>query len=339
MGRWRSIRRWGLRIGLGGFALAVVLAGFGCYWEHAEEAAFFQIDAAPPDSMIQVGDHKLRVVISGHGSPGVLFLSGLGMGPAVWERLQRHLSDSMRVVSYDRPGLNWSPPPQGVPTMEAAVADVAALLAAPGLFDGPPILVGHSLGGQIARHFAYAHPNAVAGLILLDPPPDEGSPSFFTTLEGALHAVMALAADVGLPRWLYYRDHRDLPRDSLRIQAHMDVSGYALGIVHREMRGFLRTRPVDVPAGGLGDLPLTFYLADQPVPGFLRAKMREFNAAKRSMASESTRGQLIEMKTGHFIQRDHPDMVIAEVLRMRALADSLLERRLAPTQEPIPDAP
>lgn len=323
MGLWRSIRRWGMRIVLSGLAFVIALAGLGFYWERAEEAAFREIGAASPDSMIQVRDHKLRVVISGHGSPGVLLLSGLGDGPGAWETVQRRLSDSMRVVSFDRPGLNWSPPREGEPTMDAAVADVEGLLAAPGLFEAPPILVGHSLGGQIARHFAYAHPGKVAGLILIDAPPDESPPRFLIRLEGAAHSAIALLADVGVFRWLYYRDNRGLARDSLRIKAHMDASSYALGIVDREMKGFTRARPVDVPSGGLGDLPLTFFLADRRVPGFLQGKMNGFNAARRLIPRESTHGRLIEMKTGHYIQLNHPDTVIAEVLRMHALIDSL----------------
>jgi len=323
MGRWRSIRRWFLRIVLGGFALVIALAGFGLYWEHSEEAAFREAGVGPPDTMIEAGGQLLHVVVSGQGSPGVLLLSGLGGGPSDWEMVQPGLSDSMRVVSYDRPGLGWSPPRDGDLTLDAAVADVAALLAEPGLFDEPPILVGHSLGGQIARHFAYAHPNAASGLILIDAPPDDASSSFLTKLEGVAHAVMAVAADVGVFRWQYYRDHPDLTRDELRVRAHLNASGYFLGNVQREMRGSMRSRPVDVPPTGLGDLPLTFFLADQPVPGFLQGKMDEFNAAKRRIPRESTRGQLIEMKTGHYIQADHPDTVIAEVLRMRALIDSL----------------
>jgi pimeloyl-ACP methyl ester carboxylesterase len=323
MGRWQSIRRWGLRLVFSGLALVLVLAGFGYYWERAEEAAFRRIAVTPPDTMIQVGDHELRVVISGRGSPGVLLLSGLGNGPGMWEAVQRRLSDSMRVVSYDRPGLNWSPPLAGEPTMDAATADVDGLLTAPGLFDTPPILVGHSLGGQIARHFAYAYPGRVAGLVLIDAPPDEFPPSFLTRLEGVAHSVMARLAAFGVVRWLYYRDNRGSPHDSLRIRAHMDASSYALRNVDREMKGFMRARPVHVPAGGLGDVPLTFFLADQPVPGFLQGKMDAFNAAKRLIPRESTRGQLIEMQTGHYIQLSNPDTVIAEVLRMRALIDSL----------------
>jgi pimeloyl-ACP methyl ester carboxylesterase len=172
MGRWRSIRRWGLRIGLGGLALLVILCGVGWLWERSEETAFNELSITPPGQMVQVGDHAVHVVVRGQGSPGVLFIGGLGQGATSSAAFQSRLAESTRVISYDRPGLGWSPPLEGDWTLDAAVEDVAGLLAAPGLFDGPPILVGHSLGGQIARRFAHAHPGRVSGLVLLDSPPD-----------------------------------------------------------------------------------------------------------------------------------------------------------------------
>jgi pimeloyl-ACP methyl ester carboxylesterase len=38
---------------------------------------------------------------------------------------------------------------------------------------GPSVIVGHSLGGTIARHLAGTRPDLVAGLVLVDPIPDE----------------------------------------------------------------------------------------------------------------------------------------------------------------------
>lgn len=52
-------------------------------------------------------------------------------------------------------------------TIDANVAALAALLEHQA--DGPVVVVGHSFGGAVAMHLAAAHPDRVAGLVLLDP--------------------------------------------------------------------------------------------------------------------------------------------------------------------------
>jgi len=206
-------------------------------------------------------------------------------------------------------------------TAEAAVEDVAQLLANPDLFAGPPILVGHSLGGQIARRFAYAHPSDISGLILLDPPADE-TPTLLK-VEGLFHRVEAWLASVGLPRWLYYRAHPDLSADQRLQQAHFRASASIKKEIVRELRGWESERFVP-PEEGLGELPLTLFLANFELPALFSDAMAEFNEAKRLIPQESERGRLIELQSLHYIQEQHPEAVIAEVLEMLSAVDSAM---------------
>ncbi len=59
-------------------------------------------------------------------------------------------------------------------TAQEVVDDLRALLVAAGEA-GPYVLVGHSLGGLYVQLFAYQHPEEVAGLVLVDPTPEEFS--------------------------------------------------------------------------------------------------------------------------------------------------------------------
>lgn len=321
MSRWRSIRRWGLRIIMGGLVFVMILAGIGWIWERSEEAAFREIGITPSGQMVPVGNHTLHVVASGRGATGVLLISGAGEGLQDWAKLQSRLSESTRVVSYDRPGFGWSPPREGDLTLDAAVDDVEGLLAAPGLFDGPPILIGHSFGGQIARHFAYAHPNAVAGLILLDAPPDEIAGP--VKAEVTIKRLIAPLGSVGLLRWVYYRRNPGLARNDQLVQGHFRASASYGRALRRELTGLLHSRPVVVPPGGMGDLPLTFFLAKFDVHERVRGAIDELNAEKRLIPQESTRGKLVELNSSHNVHLDHPDTVVAEVLRMISVVDSL----------------
>jgi len=78
-----------------------------------------------------------------------------------------------------------------------------------------------------------------------------------------------------------------------------------------------------VPAGGMGDLPLTFFLANFDVHDRVRGAIDDLNAEKRLIPQESTRGKLVELNSGHYVHLDHPDTVVAEVLRMTSVVDSL----------------
>ena len=74
-----------------------------------------------------------------------------------------------RVLSFDRPGLGWSDRP-GLAEADTPAGQGRLLRGAlERLGTGPVILVGHSLAGVLATHFALDHGEALAGLVLLAP--------------------------------------------------------------------------------------------------------------------------------------------------------------------------
>ena len=322
MGRWKTMRRWGLRIILVALVLAAILAGIGWAWERSEEAAFVKAEFEPPGKMVKAGDQDLHVVIEGQGSPGILLITGLGDDSRTWHKILDQLSESTRVVSYDRPGLGWSPPTSSERTLEAAMKDIEHLLSDPDLFDGPPILVGHSIGGMIARHYAHAHPNDISGLIGIDPTPDK-MPRV-AKVPAVFNRVGAWLASAGLFRWQYYQAHPDLTREEKLQRGHINASGARWRAVDHEMQGAMNSGPVLEPQEGLGDLPFTIFVASYEVPSFIRGAMAEINEVKRLMVEESTRSRLVELESDHYVHYDNPDTVVAETLKM--VADVRLER-------------
>lgn len=89
-------------------------------------------------------------------------------GPAISDYLELLTGelDGWRSVSYQQRGL----PPSalnGPFTVERHVADAVAVLDALGI--GRAVVLGHSWGGHLALHFALAHPERMAGLVLVDP--------------------------------------------------------------------------------------------------------------------------------------------------------------------------
>jgi len=105
---------------------------------------------------------------SGEGNPTIVLEAGLMSTGLSWHELQRELSRSFHVVSYDRAGLGWSdlgPMPR---TADRIVEELHTLLERAQI--APPyILVGHSFGGLTVPLFAARYPDEVVGMVLVDP--------------------------------------------------------------------------------------------------------------------------------------------------------------------------
>jgi pimeloyl-ACP methyl ester carboxylesterase len=84
-----------------------------------------------------------------------------------WGRLPELLAELATVVTYDRAGVGQSGGVQASTLAEQA-DELRRLMAAMRL-DRPAVLVGWSYGGLVTQVFAARHPDAVAGLVFVDP--------------------------------------------------------------------------------------------------------------------------------------------------------------------------
>jgi len=100
---------------------------------------------------------------SGSGPPVVLLHAGI-CDRRSWYATADRLAGLGTVVAYDRRGFGDSP------ASRAPYRDVDDLIAVlDRVADEPVWLVGSSMGGQVALDAALAHPDRVAGLVLLAP--------------------------------------------------------------------------------------------------------------------------------------------------------------------------
>lgn len=134
--------------------------------------------------LVDIG-HRRNIYLecSGEGSPTVVLISGKGNRADTWSTIYAGTSGPTvfastgkltRVCAYDRPdtlGVASEPSrsdPVSMPvTAAAGAADLQALLIAAKV-PAPYVLVGHSMGGLIARLVASEHGDEVAGLVLED---------------------------------------------------------------------------------------------------------------------------------------------------------------------------
>ena len=122
----------------------------------------------PPGRLVDLSSHRLHLLESGGGGPSIVLEAGLMSTVLSWSDLQGKLSQSYRVVSYDKAGLGWSdlgPMPR---TSERIVDELHTLLERAGI-PPPYLLVGHSFGGLTMPLFAARYPEELAGMVLLDP--------------------------------------------------------------------------------------------------------------------------------------------------------------------------
>jgi pimeloyl-ACP methyl ester carboxylesterase len=119
-------------------------------------------------TLVDIGDGlQLYMSRMGVGGPTVIFESGIAATSQNWLRMQQAVSTCATPVSYDRSGLGWSSSSTSERTPSNTLRELRAMLERAGI-QPPYLLVGHSFGGLVVRHFAAQHPDEVVGVILVD---------------------------------------------------------------------------------------------------------------------------------------------------------------------------
>lgn len=118
---------------------------------------------------LQTNGLHLHYVRQGQG-PLMLFLHGFPEFWYSWRHQLDYFADRYTCVALDLRGYNDSDKPQGIENyrMEVLVEDVRGAIAALGYDQA--VLVGHDWGGAIAWAFAYAHPELLRSLVVMNMP-------------------------------------------------------------------------------------------------------------------------------------------------------------------------
>ena len=129
-----------------------------------------------PGGLVSVGDHQLHIYCTGTESPTVVLEAPAAGLSAAWGEVQRRLSGTMRVCSYDRAGLGWSESGEQPFAPARVPAELRTLLTGANEH-GPFVVAGHGLGAAFARMYAARPDGAVAALVLIDPSPANAAAS------------------------------------------------------------------------------------------------------------------------------------------------------------------
>jgi pimeloyl-ACP methyl ester carboxylesterase len=255
----------------------------------------------PPGVLVDVGGHRLHLRCVGptDARPTVVLEAGGGAYSAAWAAVQELLAPRVRSCAYDRAGAGWSEPGPAPRTMRQEAFELHALLASAGVRT-PVVLVGHSIGGLLARVYAERYPADVAGAVLVD----------------ATHES-AVLGNVRLGGWVRMRElatGRAIPeprREGAPPGAEYDPEQ---DYFSEELDRLHRARAADPRP--LGDCPLVVLAAGRrsAPPGtsdsLWRVLRREKDEQGVDLARLSRNARFVlDPASGHDIPRDNPRLV------------------------------
>jgi len=275
-----------------------------------QTAATGQNAPEPLGKLVDAGGYRVHLYCTGTGSPAVVIV-GAGFS-FNWGLVQPEVAKFTQVCSYDHSGIGWSDDgPKD--SCSLRVSEVHTALKNVGI-KGPYVLVGHSLGGLVARVYAGQYPDEVAGMVFVDHafsmflrsppsakalPPPPSMPSA-PSGGGLVGKAMGIESDPNFSK-LSDRD-RELhlwamaqPRDQKALQTNHEIMPgctAAADAISKE-----HPHP-------LGDKPLVDISTDQALgPDYAKLQTELLSLSQNSK-------QIIAEKSGHFVIIDRPDVVI-----------------------------
>jgi pimeloyl-ACP methyl ester carboxylesterase len=261
----------------------------------------------------------------------VVLEAGLGEQSMTWASVQPGVARSTRVCSYDRFGYGWSQARLGAGNYRDSAENLHSLLAKAGE-EGPYVLVGHSVGGTIARLFTDLYPEEVSGLVLVDPTEEEAvirAGEWGVRVQALQSRIFAFMGRIGIVRLFgaslveRVADAEPPPEVIARVPVLYGPKSQAAAV--RELEGAVKSarlvRATRRP-GAWRDMPVVVITADgQPA---------EIVRHHASLANLSASGQhVLPQGTGHYVHYDRPELVSGKILEV---AHGAAGRQTSPRQ-------
>ena len=280
--------RWARRIFVGLLALVAALAAAGFSYQLISDRRD-RARTPAPGALVDVGGYRLHMTCAGAGSPAVILDAGLGATSFEWQEIAASVARFTRVCAYDRAGQGFSDPGPSPRTSGQIAREVSTLLRA--TRNAPAIAVGASVGGWHMRVLASRHPEAVAGLVLVDASHEDQpltAPRFAR--------LVPIAGRLGVMRLLGIEIGGDYPATAFR--AHRFAALYSELTAMAESAAQVKASRRELP------IPVVVISAGRGTDSEWRAFQHDQTRLSRRSC------QIVAENSGHVIQQDQPDALL-----------------------------
>lgn len=258
---------------------------------------------------LERGGRAIRWIEGGTG-PAVVLEAG-AMSPVIgYAAAFKALVADHRVIAYDRAGYGASDP--APLTLDLQLGDLVAVLEEA----GPSVVVGHSWGGLIAQLVTWSRPDLVTGLVLLDPShetfwrdaepephpdrlPDDPRRQDVVDTASELAQDIADSVDRGL-RQLMIEACLSYVETDEQLFTHLDELPMILD--HVDELASRRARAV------WPKIPVVLLTATKGRPAEFTPRVI---AVQEQLATECNGRHQVVPDSGHYLQIDRPDLVVA----------------------------
>ncbi|MBD8872348.1 alpha/beta hydrolase [Rhodanobacter sp. DHB23] len=332
------------------FSVGVAYAG-QCLGQETAKPLITSPVYTKPQQLVDM-DHgrRMNIYCLGSGSPAVILDAGMGDSTISWALVQPAIAARTKVCSYDRAGLGFSDGSSRPSTAANIAEDLHALLKAAHV--APPyVLVGHSAAGMYIRVYADRYPDEVVGMVSVEGSHEDqwvrgwaiGAPGQQAKWDAFLkdYGSCVDEAKRGLvPETPAYKkcvgdpDPRFSPAiNAAQARYAATARWQAAAASERQSVAYASADQARATRRHYGDMPI-IVLTHSPYPKAKDETQDERNqrtllweSLHLEVAAMSTRGvNEIVPDSGHYIQYEHPQVVIDAIEQALSVAQEDMRR-------------
>ena len=262
---------------------------------------------------------------SGEGSDFVVFEAGSGQGRTAWDPVLPLLAHRARLVVYDRAGFGRSGRIKEQLGIDEMASDLVGMIEAAVPTPARLVLVGHSMGGLVARRAAERLGSRLSGLVLVDPTP-ESAPIYdhfdrtARTVNVSLLVGQALVAPPPMAWLSSGKVRRIYPRDTYKAMLTEDFTPSGMAQTRKEFRAVaeaIHQFRADPPAP-----PTCPTVLLSPTRPLRRGENRQLiSEYQQRYVDTLTDGRFQSVESRHFIQAEQPSILADNIVELLDRAD------------------